>query len=540
MKNQAPLIYKIASEESEFEKIHRLNYRTFVEDLPQHPRNREKRLVDKFHNENTYIICLSGDSLAGMVAIRDKRPFSLDEKLENLNSFLPKNNSLCEIRLLTVDRSYYGGRIVQGLFARLIQYFQSREYDIALISGTVNQKKLYKHLGFVPFGPLVGDGKALFQPMYITIDSVRNLRDKSIIYADIDVGPFGKTALINLLPGPVKIKPGVRRAHSEFPLSHRSEGFVDDFQWTKWLLCSLVRAGHVEILMGSGTLANDAIAAQLSTEKSRGLIMSNGEFGERLIDHANRFVLGFDVIRNSWGKTFDYDAIEQRLSDKPKINWMWCVHCETSTGMINDILTMKKICKQNNIRLCLDCISTIGVIPIDLQDVYLASCVSGKGLGAYPGLSMVFHNHMFLSKPQQLPRYLDLGLYSENSGVPFTISSNLVYALKRALEDLYINERYRNIVNLSNWLRKKIKAMGLDVLLASGISSPAIITIPLPGELRSVYIGKCLEDDGYLISYKSKYLAERNWIQLCLMGESPRSNMKVFLQRLGELLPACC
>ena len=32
-------IYRIAREPWEFEQIHRLNYRTFVEEIPQHPPN---------------------------------------------------------------------------------------------------------------------------------------------------------------------------------------------------------------------------------------------------------------------------------------------------------------------------------------------------------------------------------------------------------------------------------------------------------------------------------------------------------------------
>ena len=31
-----PLVFKFATEEWEFEQIHRLNYRTFVEEIPQH------------------------------------------------------------------------------------------------------------------------------------------------------------------------------------------------------------------------------------------------------------------------------------------------------------------------------------------------------------------------------------------------------------------------------------------------------------------------------------------------------------------------
>ena len=66
-KADTSLRFKIANEEWEFEAIHRLNYKTFVEEIPQHARNPEQRLVDKLHAENTYAICLSGDRLVGMV-----------------------------------------------------------------------------------------------------------------------------------------------------------------------------------------------------------------------------------------------------------------------------------------------------------------------------------------------------------------------------------------------------------------------------------------------------------------------------------------
>ena len=92
------LRFKIASEDWEFEAIHRLNYKTFVEEIPQHARNPEQRLVDTFHAENTYAICLQGDRLVGMVTGRGNRPFSLDRKLPNLDALLPDATNGCSAK----------------------------------------------------------------------------------------------------------------------------------------------------------------------------------------------------------------------------------------------------------------------------------------------------------------------------------------------------------------------------------------------------------------------------------------------------------
>lgn len=89
--------FKIADSEDEFEAIHALNYRTFVEEIPQHPPNPEHRLVDVFHDENTYAICIADGHLVGMIAARAQRPFSLERKLDNLDGYLPRHRKPIEI-----------------------------------------------------------------------------------------------------------------------------------------------------------------------------------------------------------------------------------------------------------------------------------------------------------------------------------------------------------------------------------------------------------------------------------------------------------
>jgi GNAT superfamily N-acetyltransferase len=169
-----PLVFKVATEPWEFEKIHRLNYQAFVEEIPQHQPNPEQRLVDKFHDQNTYIIGLVDQEIVAMVALRDQRPFSLDQKVENLDAYLPPAQKVGEIRLLYIVPAYRNATVFRNLLETAAFHVIPIGWDLGVISGTTRQQRLYTHLGFVPFGPLVGEPGAQFQPMYWTLAAFRD------------------------------------------------------------------------------------------------------------------------------------------------------------------------------------------------------------------------------------------------------------------------------------------------------------------------------------------------------------------------------
>jgi aspartate aminotransferase-like enzyme len=418
-----------------------------------------------------------------------------------------------------------------GLIATVGGYLVEVGCDLALISGTTRQLKLYRHLGFEPFGPLVGTPGAMFQPMYLTRQRFKEFSRGMLPSLRSDDG-FGA---VSFLPGPVDITPEVRRAFAAPPASHRSDQFVEDFRQTQRALCSLVGAKHVQILTGSGTLANDVVGAQIATLDSRGMVLSNGEFGERLADHARR--LGLDFIHDAqpWGGVFDLGGIDAALAANPSVKWLWAVHCETSTGVLNDLPGLTDIARRRGVQLCLDAISSIGTVPVDLSAVYLASGISGKGLRGYPGLSLVFHNHDIPTACDRLPRYLDLGFYAARSGVPFTVCSNLLYALKTAVSQVQIS-RFEQISHHSDYVHARLGEMNLSLVAPRGHASPAVISIALPRDVSALKIGDRLADAGFHLSYKSDYLLERNWIQICLMGQYTPETLDQMLTTLHRAL----
>ena len=531
MNSRAPLIFKFATEDWEVEQIHRLNYKTFVAEIPQHEAPPTPRLVDRFHGENTYLICLDGARLAGMLAVRGARPFSLDQKLERLDSHLPSGRRLCEVRLLAVEKRFRGAQVLQGLLALLWQHSMERDYDLAVISGTTRQLRLYEHLGFVPFGPLLGSGEARFQPMYVTLESFEQAARGFI--GSAPARSF-RAGAVNFLPGPVSLRPGVRRAFEQAAESHRMESFRIGFSATRKMLCELTRSQNVQLFLGSGTLANEVVGARLSLEPACGLVLSNGEFGQRLMDHARRWRLKFAALEFPWGQALDLREVRRALEHPSAPEWLWCVHCETSSGVLNDLGALRDLCAEFQVKLCLDCMSSVGTVGVDLSGVYLASCTSGKGLRSYAGIAMVFHQTGAAEGSQQLPRYLDLVYYDQQQGVPFTFSSNLLHALHAALRHVDWERRFADTRKLSAQLRSGLEESGFSLVGVGAETSPAVTTLDLPPELNSVRLGHEIQECGYLVSCNSDYLRQRNWIQVCLMGECSPGKVAGLIQALRK------
>ena len=69
MKDRSELSFRIATEDWEFDQIHRLNHLTFTEEIPQHTPRPDGELVDRFHGENTYVVGLNGSSVVAMMAL---------------------------------------------------------------------------------------------------------------------------------------------------------------------------------------------------------------------------------------------------------------------------------------------------------------------------------------------------------------------------------------------------------------------------------------------------------------------------------------
>ena len=125
-----------------------------------------------------------------------------------------------------------------------------------------------------------------------------------------------------LLPGPVALSERVQAALREPVLYHRGDDFLPLFRRVRDRLAGLV-GKPTAVFVGSGTLANDAVAATLAAEAragrgpADGLVLVGGEFGGRLLKQARRWGLRPRVLSWDWGRPWDLAEVESALRACP-------------------------------------------------------------------------------------------------------------------------------------------------------------------------------------------------------------------------------
>lgn len=317
-------------------------------------------------------------------------------------------------------------------------------------------------------------------------------------------------------PGPVEPYEEVLEALRKPLVSHRSEEF-------RGVLLSILDKiskisdldGEVAILSGSGTLATEAMIYSTIKPGERVLVISYGEFGERLAETSARRGASVNIYRLKPGEPLDLGYVEETIR-RSNIAWVLTTHVETSYGhRLYELEDLARLSRGLGAPLLLDAVSSLGGERLSISRWGLggiASC-SQKALGSLPGLSLVAIDRELLKRTEMIsrvsppPRYLDLWLYIENARkgyTPFTPAINLFYALERALARvLEIGvERYVEIHReKAEALYRSIDSDLIRPLIGSrSHRSNTVAAFTLDRGLRSSDVVKEMAREGYIVA----------------------------------------
>jgi len=185
----------------------------------------------------------------------------------------------------------------------------------------------------------------------------------------------------------------------------------------------LLRLGNVSkklgyetvIIQGSGTYGIEAVISSALPEGGHLLLIINGAYGERMLKIANIHGIKTSIIRYPENQIPIKNEIESALQRDPSITHLATVHCETTTGIINDVNAIGKIASKHNKTYIVDAMSSFGGIPLDIRETGIDFLISSsnKCIEGVPGFSFVIVKKSKLKQTRNNARTLTLDLYDQ-------------------------------------------------------------------------------------------------------------------------------
>lgn len=350
-------------------------------------------------------------------------------------------------------------------------------------------------------------------------------------------------------PGPVNVADNVKTAtHHE--IGHREKEFsslLDSINKKLLTLFSLTpQDGYYPVIItGSGTAANEAILSSV-VGKRHILILSNGEFGERLVGISKIHNKHTHHLAFAWGELIDPLVVEKYIQTHP-VDIIMMVHHETSTSMLNPVGKIGKIAKKHGIIFIVDAVSSAGIEEIPFKKWHIDFCSSsaGKAIGAFPGISFVIGKEKSFEALQSIPAktmYLNLyNFYSYSKRflqTPNTPAVQLFFALEQALANILhqgVAKRQRSIQKMNFKIREGLTKLGFQFFVDEKHMSSFLATVLIPPSLSMVEFQQKLRDN-HIIIYNGKGPIKDKVFQVGGIGELKTKDVNLLMNTFKEVL----
>ena len=316
-----------------------------------------------------------------------------------------------------------------------------------------------------------------------------------------------------LNPGPVNLSERVRNALLRPDLCHREpefSGLQNNIRNNLLKIYGLPDTDWAAVLLtGSGTAAVEAMITSMVPDDGHILIIENGVYGERMRRMAEISHIRHTSLDYEWGAPVNSDDLGKTLKQQ-NITHVACVHHETTTGRLNDLAAIAAVCKQQNIPLLIDGVSSFGAENLKFREWNIAACAvtANKCLHAVPGVSFVIVNRRHIDNKGSTPRnvYLDLKKYLQQQdagGTPFTQAVQCFYALDEALRELQDEggwrQRQKLYLQRMKIIRDGLVALGIVPYLEEDDSSCVLHAYHLPRKITYEKLHDTLKAKGFVI-----------------------------------------
>ncbi len=350
-------------------------------------------------------------------------------------------------------------------------------------------------------------------------------------------GQLNPSPRLLLGPGPSDAHPRVLSAMTTPLLGHLDPQFLDIMTETQEMLRQVYQTRNVLTfpVSATGMAGMETCLVNLVEPGDRVVLGVAGYFGTRMVDIAGRCGADLTVLTRPWGEVFDLDQIRETLRRvRPKV--FGIVHAETSTGALQPLDQLGKLCHEFDTLLLTDCVTSLGCVPVELDgwEIDAAFSCSQKGLSCPPGLSPVSLSdravHTLKSRKTKVQSwYFDLSSIQSYWGgeraYHHTAPITMVYAIREGLRLVLeegLSARFARHVRNHLALKAGLTALGLKYIASEGHQLPQLNAVRLPDGIDDIASRKRLlnefgiEIGGGLGEFKGKA-----W-RIGLMGHNSR------------------
>ena len=274
-----------------------------------------------------------------------------------------------------------------------------------------------------------------------------------------------------MTPGPVEVDPRVLRALSFPILGQFDPEFTSLMNETMAMLRELYMTHNEWCYPVDGTSRSgiEAVLVSLIQPGDKVLVPIYGRFGHLLVEISERCGAEVVVIETKWGSVFDPEEVIKAIhTHKPNLVAM--VHGETSTGQMQPLAEIGKVCRELDLLLVVDAVATIGGTPVETDTWYLDAVMGGtqKCLSIPSGMAPLTYNSR-VEKKLMSRKTVERGLRDATSarGEGRTIASN--YFDLSQLQDYWSSARLNHHTEATSMLYGLHE--GLRILLQEGLEA---------------------------------------------------------------------
>ncbi len=262
--------------------------------------------------------------------------------------------------------------------------------------------------------------------------------------------------------------------------------------------------GKTYLLCGEGILGLEAACASFIEPGDRVLTIANGIFGRGFGEFSSMYGAEVVYYESEPTKGIDPVALKTFIEANGPFKTATVVHCETPSGLTNDVSTIGPLLKSFGIMSIVDSVSAIGGEAMEMAawglDVVL--CGSQKVISAPPGMTMVSLSPNALAyldnrKTPIAGFYANLQIwkdYEKKQWFPYTQPIHMIAGLKLALDRIERKASVERHERLSEAVRKTLVKSGFE-LFAKESYANTVTTVLLPEGLDFKVLLDCLKND---------------------------------------------